>query len=40
MDLVRRINPRPMTWAEFLDITGFDGTQALPKLRGKLLQGS
>ncbi len=38
MELVRRINPQPVTWADFLDVTGFDGIQALPELRGKLLQ--
>ena len=38
MELVRRLNPKPMTWADFLDVTGFDGTQTLPELRGKLLR--
>ena len=38
MALVRRINPEPMTWAAFLDATGFDGEQSLPELRAKLLQ--
>jgi len=38
VELVRRVNTKPVTWADFLDVTGFDGTPALPELRGKLLQ--
>jgi hypothetical protein len=37
MELVRRINPRPVTWDDFVTATGFDGTQNLPELRAKLL---
>ena len=38
MDLVRRIDPRAVTWDDFVAATGYDGTQDLPELRAKLLQ--
>ena len=35
MTLVRQINPRPQTWAEFVRRTGFDGSQSLDDVRAQ-----
>ncbi len=35
MTLVRQINPRPQTWADFVRLTGFDGTQSLDDVRAQ-----
>ena len=35
MELVRKINPHPETWEDFLEKTGFDGTQSLQDIRSK-----
>ena len=38
MQLVRRINPKPVTWADFLKTSGYDGTQTEEEIRAKLFQ--
>ena len=38
MELVRKINPNPTTWASFLRATGFDGSQSMADIRAKLGQ--
>ncbi len=35
MQLVRKINPHPETWADFLRKTGFNGSQKLDEIRRK-----
>ena len=38
MELVHKINPNPMSWAEFLRKTGFDGTQSEEDIRAKFVE--
>ena len=38
MQLVRKINPHPMTWADFLRTTGYDGTQSEEEIRAKFIR--
>ena len=35
MALVRQINPHPQTWADFVRLTGFDGSQSLDDVRAR-----
>ncbi len=36
MQLVRKINTKPFTWAAFLKTTGFDGSQSLEEIMNRL----
>lgn len=38
MELVLKINPHPMSWAEFLRKSGYDGTQSEEEIRTKFVQ--
>ena len=38
MELVHRINPHPMSWAEFLRKSGYDGSQTEEEIRAKFVQ--
>lgn len=36
MQLVRKILPKPFTWAEVLKTTGYDGSQSFEEVRDRL----
>jgi len=36
MQLVRKINPKPFTWAKVLETTGYDGSQSFQEVRNRL----
>ena len=36
MQLVRKIVPKPFTWAELLRTTGYDGSQSFEEVRARL----
>ncbi len=33
MELVRKINPHPSTWEDYLKTSGFDGTQSADEIQ-------